>query len=115
MRRASRSACMRPIRPTPMTPMRSVRAADPTAVLPGALFTESVLSQRHDGLPAPALDRLEQRRLDADALDGLLEARPVGAALGDRAAELVVLDHDEVLEADPVRAARHEVAVVREP
>ena len=42
------------------------------------------------------------------------EARLVLAARGDRAAELVVLDHDEVLEADPVRAARHEIAVVGE-
>src|SRR3954470_981383 len=74
----------------------------------------SVLSQRDHGLPAPALHGLQQRRLDADALDGLLEARPVRAALGNRPAELVVLDDDEVLEADAVRAARHEVAVVRE-
>ena len=31
---------------------------------------------------------------------------------GERPAELVVLDHDEVLEPDRVRAPRHEVAVV---
>ena len=42
------------------------------------------------------------------------EAGPVRAALGDRAAELVVLDHDQVLEADAVRAARDEAAVVGE-
>src|SRR3954453_12460822 len=114
-RRASSSACMRPIRPKPMTPTRRVRvagAAVPAGALSVAVFIASVLSQRDHGLPAPVRDGTEQRRLDADPLDGLLEARPVRAALGHRAAELVVLDHDEVLEADAVRAARHEVAVV---
>src|SRR5215218_8090541 len=116
-RRASRSACMRPMRPTPITPIRQAgvaRGAAPAGALSVTAFIRSVLSQRADVLPAPGLDGLEQRRLHADPFDGLGEAGAVPAALGDRSAELVVLDDDEVLEADPVRAAGHEVPVVRE-
>src|SRR4029079_18325801 len=56
----------------------------------------------------------QERRLDADPLDGVAEAGTVLPALRDGAAELVVLDHDQVLEADPVGATRHAPAVVRE-
>jgi hypothetical protein len=44
----------------------------------------------YDVLPAAALDRPQQRRLDAHPGQRLLEARCVLAVLGDRAAELVV-------------------------
>src|SRR3954453_11420724 len=121
------------MRPTPMTPTRSVRAADPTGALSAAVLighqssrSETTGSQRPlftdcssaawtlTNRAASSHPGRQQRRLDANPLDGLLEARPVRAALGNRPAELVVLDDDEVLEADAVRAARHEVAVVRE-
>ena len=43
------------------------------------------------------------------------EARRVLAPGGNRLQELVILDADQILEADAVGAARHEVAVWREP
>src|SRR3954470_830314 len=90
------------MRPSPATPT-------PTGV--ATVTPVSVLAQRHDRLPGLRLHGAQQGRLDAHPLERLGEPRPVRALLGDRAAELVVLDHDEVLEADPVGAARHEVAV----
>src|SRR5215218_188161 len=96
----SSRACIAPIRPTPITPIRSVLT--------------SVLAQRHDVRPAAALNRPEQRRLHAHGGESVLETGAVRPALQERAAELEVLDHHQVFEADPVGAPRHERAVVGE-
>src|SRR6185436_12972162 len=100
---------MRPMRPTPITPMRSV----PVVVVVAAAM-RSPLPQGDDVLPGPRLRGAQQRGLDADPLHRLGEAGLVGAALDDRRAELVVLDDDQVLEADAVGAAGDEVPVVGE-
>src|SRR3954454_10011896 len=108
---------MRAIRPTPITATRSGGDA-----LPGpeagtgltALSGISVLSQRHDVFPAPALHRAQQCGLHAHDLDGVLEPRRERTVLGHRAAELVVLDGDQILEPDRVRVAGDEAAVIRE-
>src|SRR4051794_21282660 len=102
--RSSSSACMRPIRPTPSTPIRSVPVA--TAI--------SLLPQGHDILPGARLDGPQQRGLDRHPVERLREPDLVRAALDDRAQILEVLDHDQVLEADAVRRPRHERAVVGE-
>src|SRR3954447_19714398 len=108
---------MRPIRPTPMTPTRTAgdRAIARSAVSESAVVSVmSVLPQRHDVFPAPALYGAQQRGLHAHEIDGLAEPGTEGPLLDDGAAELVVLDDDQVLVADPVGAARHETAVVGE-
>src|SRR6476659_2168078 len=69
-------------------------------------------SQSHHVLPRPALARAEPGVLEAHVVEGFLEARAVLLPGHDRAQELVVLDGDEVLEADAVGVARHERAVV---
>src|SRR5581483_4887891 len=55
--------------------------------------------------------RADERRLDADICERGVEARLVRLPARDRVQELVVLDRDQVLEADRVRAAGDEVAV----
>ena len=67
-----------------------------------------------DVLPLPRRPTSQHGVLDAHVGDGLGEPGDVGAIGGDRREELVVLDADQVLEADPVGRAGHEVAVVRE-
>src|SRR5215204_6734770 len=104
---------MRPIRPPPITATRSAGDAPPSpqaGTVLTALSGISVLPQRHDVFPAPALHRAQQRGLDAHGLDGVLEPRRERPVLGHRAAELVVLDHDQVLVADRVRVAWDEAA-----
>ena len=71
----------------------------------------SVLPQRDDLFPATTFRGAEQGRLDRHPVERLLEPWPEPAPLGQRAAELVVLDRHEVLEADAVGAPRNEVAV----
>src|SRR3954452_15951824 len=104
---------MRPIRPAPITATRSggdALAGPPAGAMLTALSAISVLPQRHDVFPAPALNGAQQCGLHAHDLDSVLEPGRERTVLGHRAAELVVLDDDQVLVADRVRAAGDEAA-----
>src|SRR5262249_7623911 len=72
------------------------------------------LQHRYDRLPGAGLPRAHKRSLNRDVVEGRVEARLVGLTQRDGVEELVVLDRDQILEPDPVRAAGDEVAVVRE-
>ena len=90
-RRASSSACIRPMRPTPITPIRTVVVR--VASITGPAARRRLPSRRTAADFSSAAWTLTHS--SASSKPGRY-ARPVG----DRAAELVVLDHDQVLEAD---------------
>ena len=76
-------------------------------------MTSTVGGQRRDVDPGAGLARPQPGVLEGDVLDRLVEPRLVLGAAGDGGQELVVLDHLEVLVADRVAVARHEMALIR--